>query len=95
MTKLALMLNKAKYGLEARMTLHVGVAVIVVSLIMTAIAASMFQKEYEHSLNHELDDAIESTERLIEDEISKVETATLRGTMVQHINTGTQLEHKA
>lgn len=87
MTKLALLLNKAKYGLEAKMTLHIVATVVVVSLIITAIAASMFQKEYEHSLNHELDDAIESTERLIEDEISTVETATLTAANVLDFET--------
>lgn len=77
MNKLASKLNKTKYGLEARMMLHIVATVIVVSLTMTAIAASMFQKQYEHNLNHELEDVIESTERLIDEEISKVETATL------------------
>lgn len=75
MTKLGFALKKAKYGFEARMTLHIVTAVVIVSLIMTAIAASMFQKEYEQQLNHELDDAIETTDRLIDEQISKIEVS--------------------
>ncbi len=75
MNRLTQLLKTAKYGFEARMTLHIVATVIIVSLIMTAIAASMFEKTYEQNLNHELDDAIETTERFIDSEIAKIETA--------------------
>ncbi len=65
----------SKYGLEARMTLHIVITVVIVSIIMTAIAASMYEQKYQEELDNELESAIAITEKIIDIEISKIETA--------------------
>lgn len=75
MIKLGSIFNNIKNGLEARMTFHIVTTVIIVSLIMTAIAASMYETKYEQELNDELDKTIDITEKIIDIEVSKIETA--------------------
>ncbi|MCQ2288221.1 MAG: SpoIIE family protein phosphatase [Muribaculaceae bacterium] len=75
MNRLTQLLKTAKYGLEARMTLHIVSSVVIVSLIMTAVAASMFHMEYEKRLNHELDDTIDETQRIIDEQLLQIEVS--------------------
>ncbi|WP_407404504.1 SpoIIE family protein phosphatase [Sodaliphilus sp.] len=65
----------SKYGLEARMTIHIVITVVIVSIILTAIAASMYEQKYQEELDNELESAIAITEKIIDIEISKIETA--------------------
>lgn len=57
------------------MTIHIVITVVIVSIIMTAIAAFMYERKYQKELNNELESAISITEKIIDIEISKVETA--------------------
>lgn len=79
-------LKKAKYGLEAMMTLRIVTTVIIVSLLITFVTACLFKQKYEQQLNHELEDAMTITEKLINIEIAKVETASNTAAELYNLN---------
>ena len=54
----------SKYGLEARMTIHIVITVVIVSIIMTAIAASMYEQKYQEDDIADLEKAFEYAKKL-------------------------------
>lgn len=79
-------LKNAKYGLEAMMTLRIVTTVIIVSILITFVTAYLFKHKYEEELNHELVDAMTITEKLINIEITKVETASNTAAKLYNLN---------
>lgn len=63
----------SKTNLQARMTIYVGMSVLIVSLCILTYMASLYRDRYEEDLNTNLDDAIASTTQIIKLKMEEVE----------------------
>lgn len=79
-------------GLQVRMTLWVSLAVLIVAAVVMTVASSILHERYESELKNKLSDDIESTIKILDQRMQRVEyiTMTAASFVEENIDAGTE-----